>query len=62
MGFDGSVVIRQLKQLSIAIYKKGTALALEKSIVIADTKFEFSLYEKKIILIDEILTSDSSRF
>ena len=48
--------------LSIQIYKKGTEYAEEKDIIIADTKFEFGLYDDQLILIDEILTPDSSRF
>ena len=52
----------QLKALSLGIYQKGTELAAEKGIIIADTKFEFGLFNDEIILIDEILTPDSSRF
>lgn len=52
----------QLKDLSLAIYKKGAEYALTKGIIIADTKFEFGLLDDQIILIDEILTPDSSRF
>ncbi len=52
----------KLKELSLAIYNKGAELALEKGIIIADTKFEFGLLDGEIILIDEILTPDSSRF
>ncbi|MBW1987906.1 MAG: phosphoribosylaminoimidazolesuccinocarboxamide synthase [Deltaproteobacteria bacterium] len=51
-----------LRELSLAIYEKGAALADERGIIIADTKFEFGLDGDKIILIDEILTPDSSRF
>ena len=51
-----------LKEKAIAIYKKASNYALEKGIIIADTKMEFGLYEDKIILIDELLTPDSSRF
>ena len=52
----------KLKELSLAIYEKGAKLALEKGIIIADTKFEFGMLDDEIILIDEILTPDSSRF
>jgi phosphoribosylaminoimidazole-succinocarboxamide synthase len=48
--------------LSIAVYKKAADYALKKGIIIADTKFEFGLYKNEIILIDEVLTPDSSRF
>jgi len=52
----------KLRDLSIAIYLKGSQKALEKGIIIADTKFEFGLIDNEIILIDEVLTPDSSRF
>lgn len=52
----------KLKHLSLAIYQKGAEYALSKGIIIADTKFEFGLLDGEIILIDEILTPDSSRF
>ena len=52
----------KLRDLSLAIYNKGAKLALEKGIIIADTKFEFGMLDDEIILIDEILTPDSSRF
>jgi len=51
-----------LKEKSITIYKKASEFAEKKGIIIADTKFEFGFYEDRIILIDEILTPDSSRF
>jgi phosphoribosylaminoimidazole-succinocarboxamide synthase len=51
-----------LKEKAITIYKKAANYALEKGIIIADTKMEFGLYEDEIILIDELLTPDSSRF
>ena len=52
----------KLRNLSLAIYKKGAEYALSKGIIIADTKFEFGMLDGEIILIDEILTPDSSRF
>lgn len=51
-----------IKKLSIEIYKKGAQYAAQKGIIIADTKFEFGLAGNEIIIIDEILTPDSSRF
>lgn len=51
-----------LKNTSIMIYKKAQEYAAEKGIILADTKFEFGVYNNEIILIDEILTPDSSRF
>jgi phosphoribosylaminoimidazole-succinocarboxamide synthase len=58
----GKGVTDKLKDTSIALYKKASQYAESKGIIIADTKFEFGIYEKKIILIDEVLTPDSSRF
>jgi len=58
----GAELAAKVKDLSLSIYKKGTEMALEKGIIIADTKFEFGLLGDKLILIDEVLTPDSSRF
>jgi len=58
----GAELAEQVRDLSISIYKKGAALAAEKEIIIADTKFEFGIINDQLILIDEILTPDSSRF
>jgi len=52
----------QIRDTSLAIYKKGAEIADSKGIIIADTKFEFGLDGDDLILIDEILTPDSSRF
>lgn len=52
----------KLKDASLKVYKKGRELAEKKGIIIADTKMEFGIYENKLILIDELLTPDSSRF
>ena len=52
----------KVKEISLAIYKKGAELASEKGIIIADTKFEFGQTGRELILIDEVLTPDSSRF
>jgi len=52
----------KLKKISIAIYKKASEYAKGCGIIIADTKFEFGLYNNEVILIDEVLTPDSSRF
>jgi phosphoribosylaminoimidazole-succinocarboxamide synthase len=51
-----------LRELSLKIYKKAADYAESKGIIIADTKFEFGILDGKIILIDEVLTPDSSRF
>ena len=48
--------------MSRALYTKGSEMAREKGIIIADTKFEFGFLNGELILIDEVLTPDSSRF
>ena len=58
----GSDVIRFLKDKSIQLYLKASNYAYEKGIIIADTKFEFGDSDDEIILVDEVLTPDSSRF
>ena len=58
----GASVAEQARDLSLAIYKQGSRIAAEKGILIADTKFEFGLLDGQLILIDEVLTPDSSRF
>lgn len=58
----GRETAEKIRNLSLEIYNKGAAFALEKGIIIADTKFEFGVLDGKIILIDEVLTPDSSRF
>lgn len=58
----GAPLAEQVRDLSLAIYNKGAQIAAEKGILIADTKFEFGLIEDEVILIDEVLTPDSSRF
>jgi phosphoribosylaminoimidazole-succinocarboxamide synthase len=52
----------RLKTLSLEIYRRGAEHALQKGIIIADTKFEFGSIGGQLILIDEVLTPDSSRF
>ena len=52
----------KIKELSLKIYKEGAEYARKKGIIIADTKFEFGKIDDQIILVDEILTPDSSRF
>jgi phosphoribosylaminoimidazole-succinocarboxamide synthase len=58
----GADLAEKVKDLSLSIYKKGASLAAEKGIIIADTKFEFGMIDDQLILIDEVLTPDSSRF
>jgi phosphoribosylaminoimidazole-succinocarboxamide synthase len=58
----GKPLAEKVRDLSLAIYKRGADLADHKGIIIADTKFEFGLVGDELILIDEVLTPDSSRF
>jgi phosphoribosylaminoimidazole-succinocarboxamide synthase len=58
----GKELAQSLKTLSIAIYSKARDVAEKKGIIIADTKMEFGIKDGKLILIDELLTPDSSRF
>ena len=58
----GRARIAQLKDLTLAIYERGVKHAATKGIIIADTKFEFGVDGDELVLIDEILTPDSSRF
>lgn len=58
----GPEVADRLRSLSIALYKVASEYAAERGIIIADTKFEFGLIDGEIVLIDECLTPDSSRF
>jgi len=58
----GKEMATRLKEMSIAIYKLASDYALKQGIIIADTKFEFGIYQDQLIIIDEVLTPDSSRF
>jgi phosphoribosylaminoimidazole-succinocarboxamide synthase len=58
----GVELSNQLRDVSLKIYKKAADYALQKGIIIADTKFEFGMTSKGITLADEVLTPDSSRF
>ena len=58
----GSETANKIKQYSLEIYSKAYNYAYDKGIIIADTKFEFGFFNNEIILIDELLTPDSSRF
>jgi len=58
----GEKVATKIRDLSIRIYEAGRAYASERGIIVADTKFEFGLLDGEVILIDECLTPDSSRF
>ena len=58
----GKKLADKVKNTSLALYKKASEFALSKGIIIADTKFEFGRVGDELILIDEVLTPDSSRF
>lgn len=58
----GKDIAQRVLEVSLAIYHRGQEMAEPRGIIIADTKFEFGLLDGRLILIDEILTPDSSRF
>ncbi len=58
----GDALYEELRTRSIAIYRRASDYAAERGILLADTKFEFGLIDGEIILIDEVLTPDSSRY
>ena len=61
-GLIGAELAAQVRDAAIALYEFGAAYALQRGIIIADTKFEFGLLDGELILIDEALTPDSSQF
>lgn len=58
----GGSLAEQARDYTLRIYTRARDLALEKGIIIADTKFEFGVYDGELIIIDECMTPDSSRF
>ncbi len=58
----GSEMAEKLRDISISIYSNARKTAEKKGVIIADTKFEFGIHNGELILIDELLTPDSSRF
>jgi phosphoribosylaminoimidazole-succinocarboxamide synthase len=58
----GEDTATELRDRSMAIYRQGAEYARERGVIIADTKFEWGWFEEELILIDEVLTPDSSRF
>ncbi len=58
----GSKTAEELRRLSIEVYRTARDYAFSRGIIIADTKFEFGIHQGRIIIIDEVLTPDSSRF
>jgi phosphoribosylaminoimidazole-succinocarboxamide synthase len=58
----GRGLFERLKELTLTIYERAAAVALERGIILADTKFEFGFCDGDLILVDEVCTPDSSRF
>jgi phosphoribosylaminoimidazole-succinocarboxamide synthase len=58
----GRGLAEKLREITIALYRRGAEIAAERGIIVADTKFEFGFAGGELILIDEVLTPDSSRF
>jgi phosphoribosylaminoimidazole-succinocarboxamide synthase len=58
----GSELAEQARDYTLKIYARARDIAAAKGIIIADTKFEFGVYQGKLIIIDECMTPDSSRF
>jgi phosphoribosylaminoimidazole-succinocarboxamide synthase len=58
----GKDLARRIKEISLEVYKKAVKIAENNGIIIADTKFEFGMKDGELLLIDELLTPDSSRF
>ncbi|OGW36157.1 MAG: phosphoribosylaminoimidazolesuccinocarboxamide synthase [Nitrospirae bacterium GWD2_57_9] len=58
----GKDVADKIRSSTLAVYEKACRIAETKGIIIADTKLEFGIYQDEVILIDEVLTPDSSRF
>jgi phosphoribosylaminoimidazole-succinocarboxamide synthase len=58
----GRDLAKQVSTRSIELYARGAEFAMQRGIIIADTKFEFGMLDDELILIDEVLTPDSSRF
>ena len=61
-GLVGRDLAQQLKTLTLAIYDRAARVALDRGIILADTKFEFGFVEGELLLVDEVCTPDSSRF
>jgi phosphoribosylaminoimidazole-succinocarboxamide synthase len=61
-GLTGREIAERARAASLRIYSEARAYARQRGIIIADTKFEFGIFDGELILIDEVLTPDSSRF
>lgn len=58
----GDALAQKLRELTLTLYRFGRDFALEHGIILADTKFEFGLIDGDVVLVDELLTPDSSRY
>ncbi len=58
----GTSLAERLRELTLALYEHGRAHALSRGIILADTKFEFGLLDGEVVLVDEAMTPDSSRY
>jgi phosphoribosylaminoimidazole-succinocarboxamide synthase len=58
----GGELAERVRETSLALYRAGAAWAESRGIILADTKFEFGLLDSELVVIDEMLTPDSSRF
>jgi phosphoribosylaminoimidazole-succinocarboxamide synthase len=61
-GIVGQPATEELERLTRTVYSRGLTIAEPRGIIIADTKFEFGVRDGRIIIVDEVLTPDSSRF
>jgi len=62
VGLVGEELATRARDVSLELYRRGSALARERGIIIADTKFELGLIDGELVLCDEVMTPDSSRF
>ncbi len=62
VGLVGEALASKARQVSLELYTRGAEMARERGIIIADTKFELGLVDVELVLCDEVLTPDSSRF
>jgi phosphoribosylaminoimidazole-succinocarboxamide synthase len=58
----GKKLWEEIEEKAIALFNRGTAIAAERGLILVDTKYEFGLYDRKLVLIDEVHTPDSSRY
>jgi phosphoribosylaminoimidazole-succinocarboxamide synthase len=58
----GTELAERAREISLELYSRGAAMARERGIIIADTKFELGFVDGELVLCDEVLTPDSSRF